>query len=91
MIPAAKVPRSFPPVKNSITPPTFGRTDWSSARDLAAVAEAVIASALIPDTESPYDFIATPKGTNPSENLPRSLPPVKNSITPPTLGRVAWS
>ena len=31
------------------------------------------------------------EGMMPSENFPRSFPPVKNSMMPPTLGRDAWS
>ena len=51
-MPAAKVPRSLPPLKNAMTPPTLGRSVCSCASAWAATAEAVTASALMPETAS---------------------------------------
>ena len=54
----------FSPANKETNPPAFGRFAANSDNYLAAFAEAVTDSGLIPATESAYAFIPLPKGAN---------------------------
>ena len=85
---SAKVSRSLLPVNQLTTPPVLGTVLASSVNALPAIVDACIDSELIPATESPYNFIASPNGTSCSAKSPKSLFPANQLTTPPVFGTV---
>ena len=67
---------SFSPANQPAKPPELGSLEANSAKDIAAVADAVTASASIPLIASEYSFILAPNGTNSSANAARLFSPV---------------
>ena len=77
------------PVNKETNPPLFGRLAASSDKDLAALADAVTASGLIPVMESAYAFIPAPNGANWWPKEERLFSPVNKATRPPLFGRFA--
>ena len=68
------------PANQLATPPSLGIIEAISASDLAASAEALIASVSTPATESEYAFNDGPKAAISSPNLAKDDPPVTQEV-----------